>query len=75
MEKQKYKFLFRIPGSDPVMVIHETRPGDAEICARKAAKLVAKKVGAESVECVWKGPADEKIPEKIREEIRKERVS
>lgn len=74
-EKQKYKFLFRCPGEEPVIVIHETKPGDAEACARKMAKLVAKKEGWSEAVCVWMGPEDRKIPEPIREEIRRERVS
>lgn len=74
-EKQKYKFLFRCPGEEPVIVIHETKPGDAEVCARKMAKLVAKKEGWSEAVCVWMGPEDRKIPEPIREELRRERVS
>lgn len=74
-EKQKYKFLFRCPGEEPAMVIHDTRPGDAEACARKMARLVAKKEGWTEAVCIWKGPEDEKIPAAIREEIRRERVS
>jgi len=74
-EKQKYKFLFRCPGEEPVIVIHETKPGDAEACARKMAKLVAKKEGWSEAVCVWMGPEDKKIPEPIREELRRERVS
>ena len=74
-EKQKYKFLFRCPGEEPVIVIHETKPGDAEACARKMAKQVAKKEKVPEAVCVWKGPASERIPEPIREEIRRERVS
>ena len=58
-----------------MIVIHATMPGDAEVCARKMAKLVAKKEGWSEAVCVWKGPADERIPEPIREEIRRERVS
>lgn len=71
----KYKFLFRAPGEEPVMVIHDTRPGDAQNCARKMARIVAKKQGWPEAECVWMGPEDEKIPAAIREEIRRERVS
>lgn len=74
-EPIKYKFLFRIPGEDPLIVVHATRPGNAEGCAKKMAKLVAKKYRAESAECVWMGPEEKKIPEEIMKEIRKERVS
>ena len=73
--KQKYKFLFRCAGEEPVIVIHETKPGDAEVCARKMAKLVAKKEGWSEAVCVWMGPEEKKIPEPIREELRRERVS
>ena len=72
MKAQKYKYIFQAEGEDPVLVIHTTRPGDAENCARKMARLVAKKTGAASVRCLWKGPIDEKIPGKIREELGKE---
>ena len=58
-----------------MIVIHETKPGDAEACARKMAKLVAKKEGWSEAVCVWMGPEDRKIPEPIREELRRERVS
>lgn len=75
MEKIRYKFLFRIPGQEPVMVKHATRPGDAENCARKMARLVGKKCGAAEVACVWMGPETAKIPEPIREELRREAVS
>lgn len=75
-ERQRYKFLFRVDGSsEPVMVIHNTRPGDAENCARKMARIIAKKEHAAEVTCIWKGPEDEKIPDKIREEIRRERTT
>ena len=73
--KIAYKFLFRAAGEDPMIVIHETRPGDAEDCARKMAKVVAKKIRVPEVACVWMGPEDAKIPEKIRRELQKERVS
>lgn len=73
-ERQRYKFLFRVDG-EPVMVVHDTRPGDAENCARKMARIIAKKEHAAEVACIWKGPEDEKIPEKIREEIRKEKTT
>ena len=73
--KIKYKFLFRAPGEDPVIVIHDTRPGDAENCARKMARIVAKKQGWPEASCVWMGPEDERIPAKIREEMQKERAS
>ena len=73
-ERQRYKFFFRVDG-EPVMVIHDTRPGDAENCARKMARIIAKKEHAAEVACIWKGPEDEKIPEPIREELRRERVS
>lgn len=69
MERIKYKFLFRCAGEDPVIVAREIRPGDAEYTAKKLARLVAKRLGAETVECVWYGPADEKIPERIRKEL------
>lgn len=75
MEKIKYKFLFRAPGEDPVIVLHATRPGDAEACARKMARIVAKKQGWAEASCVWMGPEDERIPEAVRAEIRRERVS
>lgn len=74
-EKIKYKFLFRAAGEEPVMVIHDTRPGDAEACARKMAKIVAKKIRVPEVACVWMGPESEKIPAAIREELKKERAS
>ena len=74
-ERIKYKFLFRCPGEDPVMVIHDTRPGDAEICARKMARIVAKKQGWAEAACVWMGPAEQRIPEAVREELRKERFA
>lgn len=72
---QPYKYLFRLDGGEIIMVVHETRPGDAENCARKMAKQVAKKEKVPEAVCVWKGPASERIPEPIREEIRRERVS
>ncbi len=75
MEKIRYKFLFRCAGEDPVLVIHAMRPGDAQICARKMARIVAKKQGWPEASCVWMGPEDEKIPEAVRAEIRRERVS
>lgn len=75
MEKIRYKFLFRCAGEDPVLVIHATRPGDAQNCARKMARIVAKKQGWPEASCVWMGPEDEKIPEAVRAEIRRERVS
>lgn len=69
---QRYQYLFRCAGQDPVIVRHDTRPGDAEACARKMAKLVAKKMGTDEVRCLWKGPETAEIPEEIRAEIRKE---
>ena len=75
MEKLKYKYLFRLDGGDMILVPHETRPGDAENCARKLAKLVAKRERASEAVCIWKGPEDVKIPDQIRAEIEKEAVS
>ena len=72
MERTKYKFLFRGAGMEPVIVVHYTRPGDAENCARKMAKLVAKREHVDEVECVWMGPEELRIPQKILDEIRKE---
>lgn len=66
---QKYKYLFRLDGGEFVIVPHETRPGDAESCARKLAKLLAKRERVSEAVCIWKGPAEEKIPAEIREEI------
>ena len=71
MKPQKYKYLFRLDGGEMVLVPHATRPGDADVCARKLAKLVAKRERVTEAVCVWKGPEDERIPEEIREEIRK----
>lgn len=75
MEKQKYKYLFRLDGGDMVLVPHATRPGDAENCARKLAKLVAKREKVSEAVCIWKGPEETKIPDEIRAEIEKEAVS
>jgi len=75
VEKVGYKFLFSAPGEEVAVVRHETRPGDAENCARKLAKLVAKKLGWAEARCIWMGPATEEIPKKIKDEIRRERVS
>ena len=72
MKTQTYKYLFRLESGEIVMVVHETRPGDAEDCVRKIAKILAKRERVPSVVCVWMGPEDAKIPEKIRAEIRKE---
>lgn len=74
-ERQKYKFLFRCAGEDPVIAIRETRAGNAESCARRLAKDIAKKLKWSEAVCVWMGPEDKKIPEPIREELRRERVS
>ena len=73
-ETIRYKFLYSAPGEEPVLVRHDTRPGDAEGCARKMARLVAKKKGWPEVSCVWYGPNDEPLPPRIREEIRRTRT-
>ena len=75
MKTQKYKYLFRLEGGEIVLVPHATRPGDAENCARKLAKLVAKREKAVEAVCIWKGPEEQKIPAEIRREIEKEAVS
>lgn len=75
MKPQKYKYLFRLDGGEIVLVPHATRPGDAETCARKLAKLVAKREKVSEAVCIWKGPEEQKIPAEIREEIEKEAVS
>ena len=75
MKTQAYKYLFRLDGGEIVLVPHATRPGDAENCARKLAKLVAKREKVSEAVCIWKGPEEEKIPAAIREEIEREAVS
>lgn len=75
MKTQKYKYLFRLDGGEIVLVPHATRPGDAENCARKLAKLVAKREKVSEAVCIWKGPEEQRIPAEIREEIEKEAVS
>lgn len=75
MKTQKYKYLFRLDGGEHMLVYHATRPGDAENCARKLAKLVAKREKVSEAVCIWKGPEEQKIPAEIREEIEKEAVS
>ena len=75
MERIKYKFIFRTRGEEPVIVVHDTRPGDAENCARKLAKLVAKREKWPDAECAWMGPEDQRLPEKIREAMRRERTA
>lgn len=73
--RQEYRFLLRAPGEGTFQVRHMTRAGDAENCARKIAKLAAKKLGAAEVVCVWKGPTSEEVPREIMKEIRRERVT
>ena len=68
-ERVRYKFVFRARGEAPRMVRHEVRPGDAEACARKIARLLAKKYHWEEAVCVWMGPADELIPADIFAEM------
>ena len=75
MKTQRYKYLVRLDGGEHMLVYHATRPGDAENCARKLAKLVAKREKVSEAVCIWKGPEDEKIPAEIREEIWREAQS
>lgn len=72
MKTQSYKYLFRLDGREIVMVVHETRVGNAEDTARKIAKILAKREKAQTVSCVWMGPREAAVPEEIRKEIRKE---
>lgn len=69
MKNIKMKYLFRLDSGENVLVVHATRPGDAENCARKMARLVAKRFGAAEAVCVWKGSEEERIPEEIRKEL------
>ncbi|MBR4184311.1 MAG: hypothetical protein IKQ87_00965 [Clostridia bacterium] len=71
MDKIRYKFIFRCPGEECVLVRHVTRPGDAESCARKMARLVAKKMGWAEAVCVWMGPESNPVPAEVRAEIGK----
>ena len=73
--RQEYRFLLRAPGEGTFQVKRMTRAGDAEACARRIAKRAAEKLGASEVVCVWKGPADAKVPPEIMKEIRRERVT
>ncbi|MBQ3955242.1 MAG: hypothetical protein II680_05080, partial [Clostridia bacterium] len=50
-------------GAQGRIVKHETRPGDAENTARRIARMLAKKEKASEVICLYKGPADERIPD------------
>lgn len=75
MKTQSYKYIFRLDGREVVMVVHDTRPGDAENTARKIAKILAKRENAQTVSCIWMGPRETPLPEEIRKEIKKERAS
>lgn len=68
-ERVRYKFVFRARGEAPRMVRHEVRPGDAEACARKLARLVAKKYHWEEAVCVWMGPEGTGIPAEVLAEM------
>lgn len=68
-ERQRYLFLFRGSGGEHRIVRHDCRPGDAEIQARRMARLVAREMRCDRVECIWMGPARGQIPAEIRREI------
>ena len=70
LERQEYIFVYRIDAAPEVRIVkHETRPGDAENTARRIARMLAKKEKASEVICLYKGPADERIPDDIRGEM------
>ena len=69
---QNYVFIFRAPGVGLIRRTHVTRAGDAENAARKMARIAAKETGAETVECVYKGPAERELPPELAEEIGRE---
>lgn len=71
MEKQTYRFIFRFDDGEYRQVRREITPGRAEEEARSLAERAAKKVGAESAVCVWMGPLMQRIPEKVRAEIKR----
>lgn len=72
MPTQKYRFAFRTDAGEVVTVLHDTRTGDAENCARKMARLVAKKKGARDVTCIWYGPEGDPKTMKLLAQSRKE---
>lgn len=69
VERQKYLFIFRGSGGEHRTVRHDCRPGDAELLARRMARIVARAMRCEQVECIWMGPDSRGIPAKIRKEI------
>lgn len=70
LERQEYIFVYRIDAGAEVRIVkHGTRPGDAENTARRIARLLAKQERASEVICLWKGPADERIPDDVRGEM------
>lgn len=65
-----YRFIFRTGSGETCEVKHDCRPGDAENCARKMARLVGKKLKEEEVICIWAKPADWKVPPELTMEVR-----
>ena len=69
LDRMEYIFVYRIDAaSEPRIVRHETRAGDAENTARRIARMLAKKHRASEVICIYKGPAGAGIPDDIRGE-------
>jgi len=68
-ESQKYRFIFRTSGGAFADVRHPCRPGDAENCARRMARIVAKKLGEGEVTCIWMKPEGTKLPPQMKREV------
>ena len=64
----RWRFIYRMPAGELVDVRAGCRPGDAERCARRTAKAVAKRMHEDEIVCIWMGPEDKALPRQLIEE-------